>query len=215
MKKIAVLLTALLLLSACQTSQQEQNPGPEADQREGLSASYEVTEDDIFDLWESENFTSWNVSVMGVELNDSRRQVISEMGSPDNFTMWEGGGVTIQNLEYDKSLGLNRTGLIFHLENGRVTRITVNDEFNEYLINDTVVNGTKEDIYFSIGTPDSRNTVYKYIAFNYNDRGLQILTFRGDEMAFSLIPPRPTDRTISENNTEKVYYPYREEIKLQ
>ncbi len=217
MRKIFIAILLVSLIVGCTSTQvDDSNNSKGVNSSFDVDARYDVVDDDIVALMDEENISSWNVSVKGVELNDSRKEVLNVLGSPDNYTRFEGEGLVIENLEYGEAWGFNSSGIIVHLENDRVTRITVNDVFNKNLINRTILNSSKKSIFFNFGVPESKDLLYRFIVYNYPSSGLEIITLRGEEIAFSLVPPGEVNRNYTTNKSgEKVYYPYSDEIKLQ
>lgn len=198
--KSILLMIALLVLVACTPAEIKE---------------YEITQDDIFLLMQSEDLNSTQIAVKGVKLGMSESNVLSLIPSPDNFTLFQGEGMTITNLEYGGSLGLEGVGLIIHLENDVVTTITLKEEFNSMLVGDTRLGKSDADIYYAIGVPDEKNLLFKYEVMMYNDYGVDIITFRGDEVALSLRQPRVTNRNLTRVYEEVFKVPLAGEIVIK
>ena len=172
---------------------------------------HDLVDVDIYPALMNESITSMELAVKGLMLNDTRNKAIKLFGDPDNFTRFEGEGLVIENLEFGKGWGNNRSGIVVHLENERVTRITVNRGFNYLLHGMTKVGKPNDEIFFSLGSSDSKEILGRFILLQYNDLGIEFITYRGDEIGLSLVSPSETNRNIS-TEQEIVYIPYADEI---
>ncbi len=196
-----VALVPIVLLVACaQTSTDTPSGAATAEQ-------VEITERDVVPLLFNESLNSTQVTVRGVQLGDSKQNVTAALGAPYNFTRFD----DVLNYYYR---GGNGTALIVHMENETVTRITLQQPFNEQLHGKTVINETKSGIYRDLGLPDSKDIAFKYIIFEYEKEGVEIITFRGDEFGFSLLPPDKVSESIREPRYQK-RIPFGGEVQLQ
>jgi hypothetical protein len=145
---------------------------------------------------------STEISVLGVSLGMTESQVLERLGHADRAQEFDFGA--IQNWEYDSKLGLNRTGVTFHLRNGIVTRIMLQRPLNKYLQGYTSVNGSKEEVYRLLGTPDRQYAIKGGRYFVYNDEGYEIFLDSDGESALGLVFPGrklPTTATLEGNDT--------------
>jgi hypothetical protein len=209
MKKVLLVFVVIALLGCMHVEQYEEESQP---RDVPATDTYEATQDDVYQVFLEENITSMDVAVRGIMLNDSKQDVLDILGSPDNFTMFQEGSTTIQNFEY--SLANDETGLIIHFRDDIVQRITVDRDFNNYLVGETRLNGTKEDLWLTMGVPDESAVMYRFKVYHYNDEGLEFYTFRGDERMLSFVPPSDTERNYTVN-VEQYYMPYSGNMRLQ
>lgn len=180
MKKILIVFLVLFLLAGCNFT--------------GMFSAekkYELTETDIVSMMRNEEvFTSDQITVMGVEFGDSENKVKKGLGNPNVRNIdYEIEGII--NLEYGDSLGFNGTGLIFHLEDNKVTRITVLEPFNDNLIGLTKLGKPKEEVYAYLGKPDNikrmvRGPRVEFKTFVYNN-GVEIILKDGKEDRLSFV----------------------------
>ena len=187
---ILLILVASFLIRSKTKPMQEHVQSPSGPVRVRPPAQYELTQVDLFAM---RNFTADDVSVKGVQLGDTLDDVIGLVGYPDKQTKFENNVV---NWEYSTHIGLNESGLILHLENDKVTRITVKKPFNKYLMGETQVNHTKAEIYHLFGVPDqvkhvrvSQKSAMVLPLLEYSDKGLQVVLHKDDELGFSLTFP--------------------------
>ena len=155
------------------------------------SALYEITKTDIFALKE---FTSNQVSVLGIMLGDTQAHVLDTLGSPDNRRDYPSDGII--NLEYSKRVGLNETGLIVHIKNGNVARISMLQPFEEKLIGRTKVSYNKTDLYNLLGAPDdmkfipvSPGSALVYRLLSYKNNGIEVTMRRSVQNGLNLVAP--------------------------
>ena len=186
-------IVALLLLVGC-TSTEDRTP-----------AKYDVRDHDVFQLMFDGTTTSLDVGIDDVKLGDSKKHVLKQLGSPVNFTRFEGDGLVIENYEY--KFGAEKTAVIIHMQNERVGRITFKKPMNQLLKGLTQIDQPSEEFFFDYGVPDEKEIVYRMIVMKYNEVGLEIITYLGDEVSFSLVPPSETNRTIN-TIPDLVYIPY-------
>jgi len=163
---------------------------PTAPEIKRPSALYEITETDIFALKE---FTSNQVSVLGIMLGDTQAHVLDTLGSPDNRRDYPSDGII--NLEYSKNIGLNETGLIVHIKNGNVARISMLQPFEEKLIGKTKVSYNKTDLYNLLGAPDdmqfipvSPGSALVYRLLSYKNNGIEVTMRKSVQNGLNLVP---------------------------
>jgi len=136
-------------------------------------SKYEIARDDVFTLSKG-NFTSTEISFLGVKLGDSYDEVVSRLGLPNmEFTPYDN---SYKNLDYGKRLGINNPApaLSIHLENDSVTRITVKLPLRKYLQGNTSLGQPKEIIYALLDVPDYQSSITNYRVFHYVEKGLEL-----------------------------------------
>jgi hypothetical protein len=134
---------------------------------------YEIARDDVFTLSKG-NFTSTEISFLGVKLGDSYDEVINRLGRPNmEFIPYDD---SYKNLDYGKRLGINNPApaLSIHLENDSVTRITVKLPLRKYLQGNTSLGQPKEIIYALLDVPDYQSSITNYRVFHYVEKGLEL-----------------------------------------
>lgn len=159
-----------------------------------ITAEFEITRDDVF----AHDAASDEISVLGVELGDSRKEVVARVGEPDRALDHGEAGV---NLEYEESLGMEETGLLFHLDDGLVTRITIMEPFADELAGTTDFREYgKDDIYFELfGVPPQQDEFSMFRRFKYPEEGVEVFVSKGEMVGFSLVPPQDApDRQVNE-----------------
>lgn len=166
-------------------------PEPSTERTERSSALYEITETDILGI---KNFRSDQVSVLGIMLGDAQAHVLDTLGSPDNRRDYPSDGII--NLEYSKKIGLNETGLIVHIKNGNVARISMLQPFEKKLIGKTKISYNKTDLYNLIGAPDdmqfipvSPGSALVYRLLSYKNNGLEVTMRRSVQNGLNFVPP--------------------------
>lgn len=178
---IILLAISVFYLTASKDSQQEIKK-EEQEQTEKI----EITSTDILSM---PDFNSKKLSVMGIQLGDTKEKVIETIGVPDSQTSYP---PSIVNMEYSKRIELDETGLLIHFENDIATRITLREPFSKYLIGKTKITLTKDQVYGLLGKPDetkhlpvSENSPLVYRVFIYKDKGLEALIRRDKEIGLS------------------------------
>lgn len=134
---------------------------------------YELARDDVFTLTMG-NFNSTQLSFLGVMLGDSYEKVIELLSMPDaEFRAYD---ESFKNLEYNKQIGIGaeEAGLIIHLDNDTVTRITLTTSFNKYLHGNTTIGQPKELVYALFDTPDYLSSLSSLRVFHYVEKGVEI-----------------------------------------
>lgn len=167
------LSAALFILSGCMQSS---------------SRSYELTRDDVFSV---PHIKSTDISVNGIGLGDTKESLERQFGKADRELKFD--GTTLVNYEYGKAFGSNDTALMFQLDNGVIKKITIKKPFNKYLHGKTVINYTKEELYFNIlGVPDREETTPWFRVFYYDEQGIQVFVEKsanGFALAYPSAPP--------------------------
>ena len=152
------------------------------------SSAYEVTEVDIVSM---EKITSSQISVKGVMLGDSLETVLEKIGHPDKQSLFP---PNIVNIEYSKQLGLSETGMIIHLVDNKVKRITLKEPFNEFLVGKTKIANTKTEILNALGVPDkiekipvSQGSALVMNLYSFEDRGIEVAVRKQEQNAISFV----------------------------
>lgn len=142
------------------------------------------------------NFTSSSVTVLGISVGMTEADITSKLGPADLNDEYNFGG--IKNLGYGKSLGLNDTGVLYHLENGIVTRITISEGMNSILPEKNRITGDVGQVYGVFGIPDrqysypiadSSGSYYGGRFFVYNKQGLEIYLNKYGWYQYSFVYP--------------------------
>ncbi len=156
---------------------------------------YEITEVDVLSI---EGIKSTQISVFGIRLGDSAAEVMKNIGNPNLITDYTAAGQDSINFEYKEKLNMTGTGLLINFENGKAQRITFKKPFNKYLHGKTVINHTKEDVYFDVfGTPYGQKLLTFFTVSYYPEQGFEVFV-EGKEMnGFSLVQPRKKDEVLS------------------
>jgi hypothetical protein len=173
MKKllIAVCILAVLLISGCKTEPESEggviaaNIAARPHKEPGVT--YELTE---IDMHQYADLTAKDVSILGVKLGNSYNTVILKLSQPDLISSYQDGRV--KNLEYKTSIGTKDIGLIMHFENETLTRMTVMQPFNKYLVGETVMNHTKREVYDLFGIPERFRDEAYFRIFAYDSKGI-------------------------------------------
>ena len=96
------------------------------------------------------------------------------------------------NFEYAKRLNMTAPGLVIQLRGNQVYKITMKRPFNQYLHGKTVIDHTKDEVYFNLlGVPDSQEEVHLFRVFYYEDEGFEAILRKGELNGLSLVTPRP------------------------
>ena len=143
------------------------------------------------------------ITVLGVRVGMTESQVLALLGPADKAQEYDFGA--IQNWEYNTKLGLNATGVTLHLRQGIVTRIMIYKSMNEYLIGETKIDASKEDIYATFGVPDRQYDIKGGRYFVYNTRGLEVFFNSDGESALGIVFENrklPTTATIELTSNE-------------
>ena len=176
MKKVLLSLFVLIILIGCSVPFTGRSNNKE---------KYEITEIDIVSIIRNEEeLSSDQITILGIKLGDSEEEVEKKIGKPDiRNTDYQLDNII--NLEYSSQLGLNGTGIIIHLEDSEVTRMTILKPFNEKLVGLTKLGKSKEEIYAYFGKPDSIDRMVKgsrveFKTFVYTN-GIEVLLKSGKE----------------------------------
>ena len=131
------------------------------------------------------------ISVKGIALGDSLETVIEKVGYPDGQQQY---GDNIINVEYGNRFGLEKTGIILHLRDDKVTKITLKEPFNEFLKGETKIEHTKTSIFNLLGTPAEVRKVpiadgsaLLVSIYTYPERGIEVLVRKQQQNALILV----------------------------
>ncbi len=154
------------------------------------SEVYEITGTDVFSM--IDDIDSRNVMVMGIKLGDSMDDVLTKIGAPDIETQV---GPNSFNYEFREKLAADHVALLFHSDNGTVTRITVRPEFNRYLKGKTAIhNISKSNMYSMFGKPDKLELLSYFTVYYFYEKGFETIVDAKFMAGFSLVPPKPSIR---------------------
>jgi hypothetical protein len=151
-------------------------------------AKYEIARDDIFTLSKG-NFTSTEISFLGVMLGDSLESVIERVGSPD--VIFTPADNSYKNLEYRNMIGISGkyAGISYHFEKNKVTIINIKPSFNKYLHGNTSIGVPKDIIYALLDIPDYQSLFSSYRVFYYAEKGIDIYLKSNDINRMSFYQP--------------------------
>ena len=164
------------------------------------TGKYEISKVDVFS---EKNWKGTDVAVLGVVLGDSKEAVIEKLGLPDKEIQYLGGNAT--NLEYSKQLTIAQVGLLIHLDNNKVTRMTFKKPFNRFLVGDTqITNQTKQWLFNQFGKPSRLKLLTFFTQYEYHERGLEVF-LDGQEMnGFSIVYPKREESHIVVNTVPQI-----------
>lgn len=150
------------------------------------STMYELTDVDVLSI---PNLHASQISVKGVALGDSLEFVIEKLGYPDSQQIFP---PNIVNVEFGEKLGLSGTGIIVHVVDDKVTRITLKKPFNEFLVGKTKIGASKTKLFSLLGTPDSiekvpvtQGSAFLMRVYTYKESSLQIVIHKQNQNALS------------------------------
>jgi hypothetical protein len=149
-------------------------------------------------------FSSRNTTVLGVSVGMTSEDVRTRIGEPDKVEQYSFG--SIQNWHYSAAVGLNSTGVLYHFEDGTVTRITISPAMNKYLKGNSTVGKQKEDIYSVLGAPDRIYDIPRARFLVYNDEGFETYLNRYGEYQYAFVYPMrklPTMAYETKNKTNE------------
>ena len=175
MRKYLILLLASLLVG-CLTPPEDTSISSE---------TYDVTEADVYDLFDKNLITSKQVTVQGVGLGDNLLEVFRAFGRDSSFEEFPEDNII--NVRYANDQ--NVTTVIFHLVNNSVERIAIKDGLRDELIGRTAERRQLQNITLSFGKPDKSEDVFNFRIYTYSDKGLEIYHRRKRMFGFGLIPP--------------------------
>jgi hypothetical protein len=152
-------------------------------------AEYDFASDDVFGK-AGESFDSSKASVLGIMLGDSYEDVIAKLGTPD--LSYIPSDRSYRNLEYGKKIGVSSsiTAVTYHIEGDEVTRITMRNNFNKYLVGKTKMGTQREEIYAMFNVPDYMSFLENHRVFHYVEKGLEIYLKTDKVDIISLVPPK-------------------------
>ena len=146
---------------------------------------YDVTETDVYDLFDQNLITSEHVTVRGVALGDNLLQVFRAFGTESYMDEYPDDRIV--NVRYVNDR--NRTSVIFHLVNGSVERMAIKDGMRDELVGRTAESNYLHNITRSFGKPDASVDISDFRIYTYNDKGLEIYHRRKHMFGFGLIRP--------------------------
>ena len=145
---------------------------------------YEVTEHDIYDLFDKNRITSEQVTVKGVRLGDNLLEVLRTFESDGYMEQYPKDDIT--NVRYANEK--NETTVIFHLVANKVERIAIREGMREELVGRTAERTPLRNLTLSFGKPDQSVDVMDFRIYTYEDKGLEIYHRRKKMFGFGLIP---------------------------
>lgn len=134
-------------------------------------SEFEITKNDVL----ANKVNSKDIEFYGIKLGDSIDKVRSKMGKPDYENRYQGNVINLE-YEYDSSVGL-----LFHVESGIITSVTVKESFNKHLVGATMIQYSKEDMLRKFGAADNVESIYPYRVYTYNDLGVKFIIDRDQE----------------------------------
>ncbi len=159
------------------------------------TGKYEITKVDLFS---EKDWRGTDVAVFGVVLGDSKEAVIEKLGLPDKEISYLGGNAT--NLEYSKQLTIAQTGLLIHLDNNKVTRMTFKKPFNRFLVGETqITNQTKQWFFNHLGKPSRLKLLTFFTQYEYHEKGLEVFLDGKELNGFSIVYPKREESHIVVN----------------
>lgn len=180
MWKFLMSILVLSLFASCDQSMLRSTAQPD-------QPKYDITETDIFAI---PDIHGEQVTVFGIGLGDSKERVLVRLGDPDS--VMEFPDIDTVNFEYAARLNMTNPGLLIQLRNGTVAKMTVKQPFNQYLHGKTIIEHTKEDIYFKLlGVPDSQEDHALLRIFYYEDEGFEVFVKKGLMNGFSITASHP------------------------
>ncbi len=145
-------------------------------------AKYELSKVDIFSL--EQPWSGEDVSVFGVQLGDTKDDVIEKVGLPDLKTEYPGS----TNFEYSRGLAMPKIGLLFHFTGDTLTRMTFKEPFNRFLHGKTKIGALDKDaIYREFKAPSKLQLLTFFTMYTYKDKGLEIFLNGRKMNGFSLV----------------------------
>lgn len=197
---IVAFIFSLLLVSGCAQKLLDKRTEEVIPQSTG---KYEITKVDIFS---ESDWRGTDIAVLGVVLGDSKEAVIEKLGLPDKEIQYLGGNAT--NLEYSKQLTIAQVGILIHLDNNKVTRMTFKKPFNRFLVGDTqITNQTKQWLFNHMGKPSRLKLLTFFTQYEYHERGLEVFLDGKELNGFSIVYPKREESHIVVNTMPKSELP--------
>ena len=128
----------------------------------------EITKNDVI----ANHVATKDIEFFGIKLGDSVDTIRKKMGKADYDKAYSGN---VENLEYEKKLGLDTVGILFHTESGVLTSVTIKDSFNKYLVGETKIQYTKEQMFHKFGVATPVDAVYPYMVYTYKNYGFKVI----------------------------------------
>ncbi len=150
----------------------------------------------------SKPFVSSEVTVLGISVGMTTEDVANKLGIPDVVDKAEFGRV--QNWRYGTHIGLNETGVVYHIEDDIVTRIAVGPPMNQYLQGHSRVGKSKEEMYSLYGQPERLYDIPRGRFFVYNKMGFEEYIGMHGEFQYAFVYPNrklPTMAYTTQNKT--------------
>lgn len=147
---------------------------------------YDVTEHDVYTLFDQNLITADQVTVKGVGLGDNLLEVLRAFDSESFIEQYPAYNIT--NVRFWDA-ETNRTTVIFHLVNGRVERIAIKEGMRSQLVGRTAEPINQANITLSFGKPDKSEDIAPFRVYTYSDKGLEIYHRRKKMFGFGLIRP--------------------------
>ena len=195
---LCMVVLSLVLISGC--AQKFLDERGNQDFRPVSTGKYEISKVDVFS---EKNWKGTDVAVLGVVLGDSKEAVIEKLGLPDKEIQYLGGNAT--NLEYSKQLTIAQVGLLIHLDNNKVTRITFKKPFNRFLVGDTqITNQTKQWLFNHFGKPSRMKLLTFFTQYEYHERGLEVFLDGKEMNGFSIVYPKAEEKNIVVNTVPPI-----------
>ncbi len=151
----------------------------------------------------SQPFVSTNVTVLGVRLGDNEETVFAALGQASPVEKFDFG--QIQNWHYKTDPSMNESAVVYHFEDGVVTRISWGRSLNSYLQGNSTVGLEKEDIYATQGAPERAYDIPFGRFLVYNNAGLEVYLDRYGINQYALVMPNrrlPSTTPVQENKTQ-------------
>lgn len=144
------------------------------------------------------SISATDVTVNGVRLGDDFQQMLDMLGTPQVIDEFDGDDVI--NAKYENDEGF--TSVIYHFEQGKISRIVVRGGLNDKLPSANQVNMTLDDITRTFGKPDKEEDVLLkdsgYRVYYYYDKGLEIYHVRKHMVGYALVPPQKAAEMAAE-----------------
>ncbi len=125
------------------------------------------------------------LTILGIKLGDTAEDVKKRKGNPDKIGQKNDGS---ERWEFGASIGLEKTGMILTVKDGKVARIMLLPSFNKLLKGDPLLGVmTKNEMYAWLGAPEefffrqvSSSSARVYREYQYQEKGFIINILSGD-----------------------------------
>ena len=151
-------------------------------------AKYEIARDDVFSMGNLD-LISTDISFLGIMLGDSKQDLLDKIGTPNSI--YEPADGSYQNYGYGNAIGIAGTssGILFHMVDDKIERITVFKEFNKYLHGNTTMGQEKQMIYALLDVPDYQDFISNFRVFYYVEKGIEVYLRTNNADRISFIQP--------------------------